>query len=211
MNTVDAIENSSAILLSCDKNGTILVHEGGGLKSHNIKPKQYVGYNIFEVFSYLPEYLKAVKIALNGQPAQTVYKWGANYCETHLTPQVNGGFIGICTIQTARILREKDNDLETRISAKKDAKRDFLAIVSHELRTPLSGLIGIIHLMKDENIENDTFLETLDKTANKLMMLVNDLLDYSKIKKNKISIQNINCNINELIIDTINLFTPLKI
>jgi signal transduction histidine kinase len=218
-NIKDAIKKSSIILLSCDNKGTILLHEGGGLDYHNIQPNEYIGKNAFEVFLNIPDYLQALKQSLNGKTSQVVYKWGADYCETHITPLENGGAVSICTIQTERILKEKEDNLQDQIFAKEDAKRDFLAIISHELRTPLTGLIGIINLMKDNSepktIKNDkrranppdTFVKILDKTANKLMTLVNDLLDYSKITKNKIVIQNKSYNIQELVSDSINLFT----
>lgn len=210
-NTIDAIENSSVILFSCDSKGIILLHEGGGLAFHNIKANEYIGKNAFDVFTDIPDYLKALEIALKGNSCQAVYKWGAGYCETHLTPQKNGGVVSICTIQTERILRERDDILQERVFAKEEAKKDFLAIISHELRTPLSGLIGIITLMKESSINSietiqDAFVKTLDKTANKLMNLLNDLLDYSKIAKNKILIKNINYNVQELISDAVNLF-----
>lgn len=201
----EVVRNANVILMSCDREGKITLQEGGGLKLHNIIAGEYVGTNVFDTFKYLPEFLDALNIALKGEYVQTVYRWGGDYCETHLTPQSDGGVVAVCTIQTARILREKEHKLEEEIKAREESKRDFLAIISHELRTPLAGLIGIISLMKDNSVETQYF-DIMSKTANKLLSLVNDLLDYSKIQKGKIVIECIPYNIYNVIKDTKELF-----
>jgi len=197
--------NAAVILFSCDKNGKIILHEGGGLKHHGILPGEYVGSNAFESFKNLPGFLKALNIALKGEFVQTVYKWGNDYCETHFTPQLDGGVVSVCTTQTARILREREQQLEIAIKAKEESKKDFLAVVSHELRTPLAGLIGIISLIKDNPVET-CYFDIMSKTANKLLCLVNDLLDYSKIEKGKIVIESMPYNIYNVIKDVKDLF-----
>lgn len=201
----EALCNAAVILFSCDKNGKIILHEGGGLKRHGILPGEYVGSNAFDTFKDLPGFLDALNIALKGDFVQTVYKWGSDYCETHLTPQLNGGVVGVCTTQTVRILKEREHELEKAIKVKEESKKDFLAIISHELRTPLSGLIGIISLIKDSSIET-YYLDIMSKTTNKLLSLVNELLDYSKIEKDKMVIECIPYNIYNLIKDIKNLF-----
>jgi len=201
----DAICNAAVILFSCDKNGKIVLHEGGGLKCHGIVPGEYVGLNAFDAFKHLPGFLDALNVALKGEFVQTVYKWGNDYCETHLTPQYNGGVVGVCTTQTARVLKEREEQLEKAIKVREESKKDFLAVVSHELRTPLSGLIGIISLIKDNPIET-SYIDIMSKTTNKLLYLVNDLLDYSKIEKGKMVIESIKYNIYNLIKDIKNLF-----
>lgn len=201
----DALCNAAVILFSCDKHGKIMIHEGGGLRHHGITAGEYVGLNAFEAFKHLPGFLDALSTSLKGEFVQTVYKWGNDYCETHLTPQINGGVVGVCTTQTARVLKEREQQLEKAIKVREESKRDFLAIISHELRTPLAGLMGIISLIKDTSL--DTFyFDIMSKTANKLLYLVNDLLDYSKIEKGKMTIECMPYNIYDVIKDIKNLF-----
>ena len=63
----------------------------------------------------------------------------------------------------------------------------FLATISHELRTPISAMIGLMELMstKVESDENVELLSNAQLSANRLRLLVNDILDISKIRANQ--------------------------
>ncbi len=72
------------------------------------------------------------------------------------------------------------------------AKNTFLANISHEIRTPLSGIIGYAELMSQENSRevNDKFRETILKESERLIVLINRLLDISKIESGQILVDN---------------------
>lgn len=80
-------------------------------------------------------------------------------------------------------------------------KDDFLSMVSHELRTPLNGVIGMSHLLLEENPRKDqrSNLQSLKNSAEYLLSLINDILDFSKIEAGKISIVNAQFNFPEFI------------
>ncbi|MDP5188932.1 two-component sensor histidine kinase BarA [Rheinheimera baltica] len=69
-------------------------------------------------------------------------------------------------------------------------KSDFLAKMSHELRTPLNGVIGFTRqLLKTQLSSNQyDYLTTIQKSANSLLRLVNDVLDFSKLEEGRLSI-----------------------
>lgn len=94
---------------------------------------------------------------------------------------------------------QKDELKESNQKALKAIKsRDlFLATVSHELRTPISALIGLMELMssKIENEDNVELLTNAQLSANRLRMLVNDILDISKIEANQLHLDTRNGNI----------------
>ena len=69
------------------------------------------------------------------------------------------------------------------------AKSEFLATMSHELRTPMMGIRGILELLRGNDIilkEEGELLDDLDESSNNLMVLLDDILDLSKIEAGKL-------------------------
>ncbi|HTL07303.1 MAG TPA: ATP-binding protein [Chitinophagaceae bacterium] len=73
------------------------------------------------------------------------------------------------------------------------AKSEFLSTMSHEIRTPLNSVIGMAHLLKRSEPRQDQqeHLNVLLFSANNLLSVVNNILDYNKIEAGKISIEQI--------------------
>lgn len=82
------------------------------------------------------------------------------------------------------------------IQAIKDANQTkdlFLASMSHEIRTPLNGIVGFTNLLKetDDKEEQAEFIAVIEKSSVNLLTIVNDILDLSKIKAQKIDLESI--------------------
>jgi len=102
------------------------------------------------------------------------------------------------------LLKEKAEELEkARLAAEASnrAKGEFLANISHELRTPMNGVIGMteLTLASDLNPQQRDDLETVKSSAESLLRLLNDLLDYSKIDAGKIELENISFSLRHTI------------
>ncbi|MFP8968469.1 ATP-binding protein [Pokkaliibacter sp. CJK22405] len=68
------------------------------------------------------------------------------------------------------------------------AKDDFLVTMSHEIRTPLNGLLGMLELMPERNLD-DGQLQTLQvarQSGQHMVRIINDILDYSKMEAGKL-------------------------
>ncbi|EIM76145.1 PAS/PAC sensor hybrid histidine kinase [Nitritalea halalkaliphila LW7] len=72
-------------------------------------------------------------------------------------------------------------------------KSQFLSIMSHEIRTPMNAVIGISHLLLQDNPRLDQLenLKTLQFSAENLMALINDILDFNKIDSGKLQLEHI--------------------
>ncbi len=73
------------------------------------------------------------------------------------------------------------------------AKDLFLANMSHEIRTPLNGIVGFTQLLKATELNDDQrdFITVIEDSSENLLNIVNDILDLSKIKADKVELENI--------------------
>lgn len=91
-------------------------------------------------------------------------------------------------------------------------KSQFLARISHELKTPLNSIIGLTELIitKSEIEEKDKErLKVIQRSGKRLIELINNLLDYSRIEAGKLNLALSEFNLNDFLLDVINEVEPL--
>ncbi len=100
-----------------------------------------------------------------------------------------------------KLLNEKLQEAIILAEESSKAKSNFLSTISHELRTPLNGVIGMSDILLMDNPRDDQSenLNVLKFSANNLLNLINNVLDYNKIELGKVEIENIPFKIYDLV------------
>lgn len=93
----------------------------------------------------------------------------------------------ILSFRFASALKQAKEEAEQGLKA----KNEFLSTMSHEIRTPLNSILGMTHLILRDNprIEQKDQLNVLLFSANNLLAIVNDILDYNKIEAGKVNFE----------------------
>ncbi|WP_426493058.1 ATP-binding protein [Hymenobacter sp. 102] len=85
--------------------------------------------------------------------------------------------------------------------ASRRAKAQFLANMSHEIRTPMNAVIGLTHLLRNTPVsgEQSEYLEAIQSSSQNLLVIINDILDSSKIEAGKLTLEQAPFRLPELV------------
>jgi signal transduction histidine kinase/CheY-like chemotaxis protein len=108
------------------------------------------------------------------------------------------------TVRVSRDLIRRLEEAHERAEEASAAKSEFVARMSHEMRTPLQGVIGMLQLAVDDVPDGATVhrLETARRSAETLLMMVDDVLDFSRIEARSVTLEPVYFSVREMMTDT---------
>lgn len=213
------IARSPIILFNIDRNGDITLFRGKAATGISIKPESVIGKNLREFTNELPIRIEDFTKACLGN--ETTFKtevkghhFDVSYIPIRDENKEITGMMGVAIEITSFIRNEKElmNAIELKEESGK-IKEQFLANMSHEIRTPIHGIISLTQFVLNTTVneEQQKYLDLIRKSADTLLVIVNDILDLSKIDSGKMVFEEIPFSLKDTIQTAVAAFIPKTI
>ena len=110
-------------------------------------------------------------------------------------------------LREEQLLKKRMLDAKNAAETATRLKADFLSTMSHEIRTPLNGVVGMTGLLLDTDLdpEQTEYVHTIKVSADALMSVINDVLDYSKIEAGQMALEHTEFSLREVIETSVEL------
>jgi len=190
-------KNLPIVVYTTDNNNVCTIADGNEeIMLGDMHAFELVGKTIEEIFPDKQSILTVHESALKGYHGS--YEWYVNYIaiEVFVRPYVesdgtiSGSIAAGIDVSDSRKFEKQLIDSRQKAEKALRIKSEFLNVMSHEIRTPLNAIIGISHLLLEDKpnqsqLEN---LEILKYSAENLLSLINDVLDYGKLESGKVKL-----------------------
>ena len=208
------VEAAPAAIAMFDKNLNYLAASHKWNEEHNIREPQIIGENFYAIFQRSSDFWKDIhQRCLNGSiesseeehviledGRRTWIKW-----EVRPWYGVDNAIEGLVMF-IEDISQRKKQEEELRVAKVKAeegsrAKQQFLANMSHEIRTPMNAILGMTRLLQKTDLtpRQATYQEAIKASADNLLVIINDILDISKIEAGKLNIESVGFDLSRLV------------
>lgn len=114
-------------------------------------------------------------------------------------------------VSSLKAIEQLKEDALIKAEQNAKARADFLANMSHEIRTPINGIMGMLHLLADTQLDErqQHFTQQSKKSAEALLRIINDILDISKIDSGRLELIEQEIDLEEVMLDVGRTLEPL--
>ncbi len=215
--TAELAESESRVRAVVDNviDGIITINADGAIRTFNPAAESIFGYSADEVAGqnvkilmpppykdehdgYLANYINTgnAKIIGIGREVEGRRKDGSTFPMSLAVSEIELGdkrmFVGV--VRDITRFKQAEDALHAAKEQAENANRvksDFLAMMSHEIRTPINGILGVLGLLKDTDLDGEqhNYVDTGHNSAEALLDIINDILDFSKIEAGKLEFE----------------------
>src|SRR5262245_53105907 len=212
------VEQSSEAIWTRDLGGKITSWNSGAVAMFGYAAEEVIGREL-DVCETTPEEERArMRRLLAGEKfaydARAVTSAGAPIdVQVAIAPLLDDANRCIGSIAVARdVTQHKRSEEALRLAreaaeAANHAKSSFLARMSHEIRTPMNGVLGMTELLLETGLTSTQrkYAETVQRSGQNLLGIINDLLDFSRIEAGKLELENVDMDLRRTVEDVVDL------
>jgi PAS domain S-box-containing protein len=218
------------LFLRLDRDGNVLDCKGGQSSDPFLSPDKFTDRNLRDILpSGVAEQFGEAQDKVRKSAALEVFEFraqgrqGEQVYEARLLPLSWDHWIAILRNITTRKsgelklteyaqeLERKNEELESALATTREAtqlRSRFLANISHEIRTPMNGVLGMTDFLLGTQLssEQQEFAESIKRSADSLLTLINDILDLSKMEAGKLRLDRVPFQLGATLADLASLF-----
>ncbi len=155
--------------------------------------------------------MMTLRLQQDAPPPVTIQLWNGEYIKMIDQRGPDGDIVSLGLNITANVAHEAELREARQIAEDANrAKSAFLANMSHEIRTPMNGVLGMAEVLRDTPLsdEQTLFVDTIKGSAEALLVIINDVLDYSKIEAGKLDLAAAPFDLEQAIHEVLLLMQP---